>query len=59
VVAHLHGGLGHAGDLVAVLLEVGQVAEDKDFRQAGRIEPVVDFNAAAAVEWRAKQFSKW
>ena len=35
VVAHLHGGLGDAGDLVAVLLEVGEVAEDEDIR-AGR-----------------------
>ena len=46
VIAHLHGRLGHAGNLVAVLLEVGQVAEDKDLGQARRIEPVVDQDAA-------------
>ena len=39
MVAHLHGGLGHAGNLVAVLLEMGQVAEDKDLGQTRRIEP--------------------
>ena len=50
VVAHLHGGLGDAGNLVAVLLEVGQVAEDEDVREAGRIEAVVDEDAAAPVE---------
>ena len=36
VIAHLHGGLGNAGDLTAVLLEVSQVAEHEDLGQAGR-----------------------
>ena len=31
VVAHLHGGLGDAGDLAAVLLDVREVAADEDF----------------------------
>ena len=50
VIAHLHGGLGHAGNLMAVLLEVGQVAEDKDLGQSRRVEPVVDDDAAAAIK---------
>ena len=58
VIAHLHGGLGDAGDLAAVLLEVGEVAEDKDLGQRGRIEAVVDQDAAAAVEWRAQQLAQ-
>jgi hypothetical protein len=33
VVAHLHGGLGDAGNLMAILLEVGEIAEDKDLGQ--------------------------
>ena len=50
VVAHLHGGLRDAGDLAAVLLEVGEVAENEDLGKAGRIEIVVDDDAAALVE---------
>ena len=51
VIAHLHSGLGDAGDLMAILLEVSQVAENEDLRQARRIELVVDDDAAAAVEF--------
>ena len=38
VVAHLHGGLRDSGDLVAVLLKVGEVAEDEDFGKARRVQ---------------------
>ena len=58
VIAHLHGGLGYAGNLVAVLLEVGEVAEDEDFRQAGRIEPIVDEDAAALVDRGAQHLAE-
>ena len=36
VVAHLHGGLGDAGNMMAVLLEVGEVAEDEDIGESWR-----------------------
>ena len=35
VVTHLHGGLGDARNLVAVLLKVCQIAKDKHFAQPG------------------------
>jgi len=38
MVAHLHGGLGNAGDLMVVLFEVGQIAQDEDLGHARRIE---------------------
>ena len=58
MIAHLHGRLGHAGNLVAVLLEMGQVAQDENFRQARRVEPVIDDHAAALVGWRAQQLAQ-
>ena len=51
VIAHLHCGLGDAGDLMAVLLEVREVAEDEDIGQASRVERAVDEDAATAVEF--------
>ena len=50
VIAHLHGGLGDAGYLMAILLEVSEVAENEDIQQAGGVELVVDDDAAAFVE---------
>ena len=35
VVAHLHGRLSYAGNPVAVLLQVGQIAQHENLRQAG------------------------
>ena len=49
VIAHLHGGLGDAGDLMAVLLEVGKVAADEDFRMALGVEGAVHEHASALV----------
>jgi hypothetical protein len=50
VVAHLHGGLGDSGNLVAVLLKMRQIAQYEYLREARRIEPVVNQDAAAAVK---------
>ncbi len=58
VVAHLHGGLRDAGDLVAVLLEVGEVAEDEDFGQGRRVEIAVDDDAAALVDRGAEHLAE-
>jgi hypothetical protein len=43
---------------MAILLKVGEVAEDKDLRQAGRIEECIDQDAAAVVEWRAEELAQ-
>ena len=48
--SHLHSRLRDAGHLVAVLLEVGEVAGDEDIGQAWGIEVVVDQDTAAFVE---------
>jgi hypothetical protein len=37
VIAHLHGGLSDAGNLTAVLLNVGEVAADENFGMALRL----------------------
>ena len=58
MIAHLHGGLRDAGDLLAVLLEVGEVAEDENFGKAGRIEVAVDDDAAALVSRCAEHFAE-
>ena len=58
VVSHLHGGLGDSGNLASILLEVRQVAEHKDFGEAGRIEAVVDDDATSLVEGGAEQFAE-
>ncbi len=55
MVAHLHGRLSDAGDLMAVLLEVGQIAQNEDLGHARRIETTVYNDAAAVVERRAQQ----
>ena len=63
VVTHLEGGLGHAWDLVTVLLEMSEVAEHEDVGQAERVEVIIDYDAAAAVErdiWRRGQhLAEW
>ena len=58
IIAHLHGGLRDARNLLAVLFEVGEVAEDEDFGEAGRIEIAVDDDAAAFVGRRTKRLAK-
>ena len=58
VIAHLHCRLSNAGNLVAVLLEVGQVAKDEDIRHGGGIECGVDRNAAALVQLHAQQLAQ-
>ena len=58
IVTHLHGGLGDARHLVAVLFEMSKVAEDEDFRQAWRIEIVVDNDTAALVYRRAEHLAE-
>jgi hypothetical protein len=55
MVAHLHGRLSDAGELMAVLLEVGQIAQNEDLGHARRIETTVYNDAAAVVERRAQQ----
>ena len=58
VVAHLHRRLRHSRNLVCVLLKVGQVAKDKNLRQARRIQPVIHNHASALVERRAQHFAE-
>ncbi len=58
IIAHLHGGLRDAWDLMTILLEVSEVAEDEDFRQAGGIEIVVDNDAAAPVDRCPEHFAE-
>ena len=58
VIAHLHGGLGDAGDLVAVLLEVGQIAADEDFPMAFGVEGAVHEHASAFVCGHAQQLAE-
>ena len=48
VVAHLHRRLGHARHLLAVLLKVRQVADDKHLRQPRRIQLVIHDHASRA-----------
>jgi hypothetical protein len=42
--------LCNTGNLVAVLLEMSEIAKDEDLRKAGRVELSVDEDAAAFVE---------
>ncbi len=49
----LHGHLGHAGQRFAVLLEVGQVADDEDVGVAGQRQIRPDDEAAGAILLRA------
>src|ERR1700748_1566719 len=58
MVAHLHGGLRNAGDLVAVLLEMSEIAKDEDLRKIGRVELVVAEHCAALVSRRAEKFAE-
>ena len=56
--SHLHGGLGDAGDLVAVLLEVREVAADEDFRMAFGVEGAVHEHASALIRGHAEQLAE-
>ncbi len=58
MVSHLHRRLRHARNLLAILLEVRQVAEDEDLRHAGRIQSVVDKNAATFIDGRSKHLAQ-
>ena len=56
--SHLHGRLGDAGKLPAVLFHVGEVAADEDLRVAGRVEVLVDEDGASAVGLEAQQLAE-
>jgi hypothetical protein len=58
VVAHLHGGLGDAWNLMAVLFKVGQIAKDEDVGQASGVERSVDGDTASAIESRAEELAE-
>jgi len=58
MLTHLHSGLGDAGNLVATLLDGSEVAADKDFRMAWRVQSLADGDASTAVGFKAEQFAE-
>jgi hypothetical protein len=47
-----------AGDLVAVLFDVGEVTADEDLGVAGGVEELVDEDAAALVGGKAEELAE-
>ena len=56
--AHLHGGLGYAREHPAILFNVGEVAADEDLRMTGRVEELIDEDAAAAVDGETEKLAE-
>ena len=58
VAAHLHGRLGDAGNLPAILLDVPEVATDEYLRVTGRVQVAVNEHAASPVRLDPEQLAQ-
>jgi hypothetical protein len=54
VAAHLHGGLGNAGNRMPILLKMSKIAADEDFGQPIRIQLLIDDHCAALIHGGAQ-----